>query len=117
MDVRFCSICNRSSAIGAPRAAIGGHSLAEILDFLNREQIRATYGAVGEALGVVPRSMGGRLGPHSMEASWIVSAETGLPAGYSQNEVHPALLDKSEIIGSGIELVLRLAAWKAKGTS
>src|SRR6266850_2526713 len=46
--------------------------LAEILEFLNDEQVRATYGAVAEVLSVILRSMGARLGPHSHEASWIV---------------------------------------------
>jgi hypothetical protein len=116
MDARFCSICSRSSSSG-PRGSLSATTLPAILAFLNAEQVRATYGAVGEALGVNPRAMEARLGPHSIEASWIVSAETGLPTGYSQNDTHPALLDKSEIIGSGIELVMRLAAWKAKGQS
>jgi hypothetical protein len=116
MDARFCSICNRPSLTG-PRGSIGATTLPAILAFLNAAQVRATYGAVGEALGIPARAMGARLGPHSIEASWIVSAETGLPTGYSQNEVHPALMDKSDVIGSGLELVMRLAAWKAKGPS
>jgi hypothetical protein len=117
MDARFCSICNRPGAAGPLRGSIGATTLPTILAFLNAEQVRATYGAVGEALGVPPRAIGSRLGPHSMQASWIVDAETGLPTGYSQNDVHPALLNKSDIIASGLELVMRLAAWKAKSTS
>jgi len=80
---------------------------------LNNEQVRATYGAVGEVLGVIPRAMGARLGPHSHERSWIVSAETGRPTDYGQNEMHPSLFRADEIISSGMELVMRMTAWKA----
>jgi hypothetical protein len=116
LDSRFCSICNRPGAAG-PRGSIAATTLPAILAFLNAEQIRATTGAVGEALGVSPRLIETRLGPRSMDASWIVNAETGLPTGYGQNDMHPALLDKSDIISSGIELVMRLSAWKAKAKS
>ena len=88
--------------------------LAEVLEFLNAEQVRATYGAVGELLGIIPRTMSAQLGPHSAERSWIVSAATGLPTDYSRDETHPSLLRTDEIIGSGIALAMRLSAWKAK---
>jgi hypothetical protein len=55
--------------------------LADIIRFLHQERVRATYGAVAGVLGVVPQSMGARLGPHTIEASWIVNAKTAcLPA-------------------------------------
>ena len=114
MDSRFCAICNRSTGPRASRGSVGTASLSEILEFLNEEQIRATYGAVADVIGVVPRSMGALLGPHTPEASWIVNAATGLPTDYSQNETHPALLRSSDIITSGIALTLRSTAWKAK---
>lgn len=113
MDTRFCAICNRSTGQRASRGSVGTASLSEILEFLNDQQVRATYGAVAEVLGVIPRSMGGLLGPHTPVASWIVNGATGLPTDYSQNETHPALLRSSEIITSGIALTLRLTAWKA----
>ena len=117
MDFRFCSLCNKPTGAGrrgAPRGAVGDATLSEILTFLNDEQVRATYGAVAEVLGVSPRSMGVLLGPRTAEASWIVNASTGLPTDYSQHEMHPALLRSSDIITSGIALTLRLTAWKAK---
>jgi hypothetical protein len=114
MDSRFCAVCNRTSKASRPRGAIGSATLPEILEFLNAEQIRATYGAVGELLGIIPRAMGTQLGPHTAERSWIVSAGTGLPTDYSRDDMHPALLSKDEIIGSGIALAMRLSAWKAK---
>jgi hypothetical protein len=86
--------------------------LDEILEFLNHEQVRATYSAVAEVLGVIPRSLAVRLEPRRPEASWIVSADTGLPAGYGQDEWHPALLSKGDIMRSGTALVLRLSMWR-----
>ena len=120
MDTRFCSLCNRPAREGrrgAPRGAVGDATLSEILQFLNHQQVRATYGAVAEILGVIHVSMGALLGPHSAEASWIVSAATGLPTDYRQDEMHPALLRRSDIIQSGIELAFLLATWKASRKS
>ena len=113
IDSRFCSVCNRTSKTSRPHGAIGSATLPEVLEFLNAEQVRATYGAVGELLGVIPRAMGSQLGPHTAERSWIVSAGTGLPTDYSRDEMHPALLRTDEVIGSGIALAMRLSAWKA----
>jgi hypothetical protein len=113
IDSRFCSVCNRTSKASRPRVAVGSATLPEILEFLNAEQIRATYAAVGELLGIVPRAMSSQLGPHTAERSWIVSAGTGLPTDYSPEEMHPSLLRADEIIGSGIALAMRLSAWKA----
>ena len=113
IDARFCATCNRPNT-STPRSAVGRVGLEEILAFLNDEQVRATYGAVAEALGVVPRSMGVRLGPHRPEASWIVSAENGLPTDYDQSEWHPALLSRGEIITSGRTLMLRVTIHRGK---
>ena len=88
LDRRFCAVCNKVSAFGQPRAALGGVDLAAILGFLNDEQARATYGAVGEALGVSGRTLAGRLGDRA--------GEHGEPG----------------VIASGIELVMRMTAWK-----
>lgn len=113
LDARFCAVCNRRSE-AKPRRALVLASLDEILQFLNHEQVRATYGAVAEVLGVIPRSMGARLGTHRPEASWIVSATNGLPTDYSEDEWHPALLSQSDVIWSGRLLALRLAKWKGE---
>src|SRR4029078_11172795 len=110
----FCAVCNRTSATSRPRSAVGSVDLPDILRFLNQEQVRATYGAVGEALVVIPRAIGARLGPHTRERSWIVNAETGLPTDYSRDDMHPALFRANEIISSGTELVMRMTAWKTR---
>jgi hypothetical protein len=116
IDSRFCANCNRAAAV-RPRAAVGDVSLEDILEFLNAEQVRATYGAVADVLGVIPRSMGARLGLRRPEASWIVNAFNGLPTDYSQDEWHPALLSQGEIISSGPTLLLRMSKWRKASQS
>ena len=96
LDARFCSLClGQHSAPARPRAALGNARLDEILRFLNANQIRATYGAVGEVVGVIPRALGVALGHRCPEASWVVNAANGVPTGH--------------------ELLLRMAAWKRGG--
>ena len=114
LDSRFCAVCNGTSKTSRPRGAIGSATLPEILAFLNAAQVRATYRAVGDVIGVSPIAMGRTLGLRTVEASWIVSAETGLPTGYSKDELHPSLRQTDEIINSGTGLVIRMAAWTAK---
>jgi hypothetical protein len=119
MDTRFCSLCNRPRTVEKPtarRGQVADVSLAEIIRFLNHEQVRATYRAVAGVLGVIPRTVGAKLGPRCVEASWIVSTATGLPTDYDQDEMHPALLHKIEIIATGRELTRRMSAWKAGRT-
>jgi hypothetical protein len=122
MDSRFCSLC--SAARASTRSRIRSDSrtsststveLQDIVRFLNEEQVRATYGAVAELVGGIARGIGARLTQlysRSPEASWVVSAESGLPTGYERNQRHPALLSKTEIISNGRELEQRLARWK-----
>jgi hypothetical protein len=56
--------------------------IEQILACLNRDQIRATYGAVGEVMGIPAIGVGRHLGESRAEASWIVSASSGKPSGY-----------------------------------
>src|SRR5262245_30414226 len=109
LDTRFCATCSRGNTPASHKAAFGRAGLEEILAFLNEEQVRATYGAVAEVLGVVPRSLSAALGPRRPEASWIVSAENGLPTDYDQTDWHPELLSRAEVISSGRALLLRMA--------
>jgi hypothetical protein len=115
IDARFCATCSRSTAQGS--GAAGRIGLEEILRFLNDEQVRATYGAVSEVLGVIPRSVGAALGPRRPEASWVVSADNGLPTDYDQSEWHPALLSRGEIITSGRALLLRMTIRRGKAST
>ncbi len=116
MDPRFCSLCNRPRNLVKNSTKRQGHdaSLPEIIKFLNHEQVRATYGAVAKVLGVIPRTMGSKLGPRCVEASWIVSTATGLPIDYGEDEMHPDLLKKIDVITTGSELTKRMSAWKDK---
>ena len=116
LDARFCATCNRQDK-SKSRTAVGNTSLEEILTFLNDEQVRATYGAVAEVLGVIPRLMGTLLGPRRPEASWIVNAANGLPTDYDQTEWHPALLNRGEIITSGRALMLRITVRRGRATT
>jgi alkylated DNA nucleotide flippase Atl1 len=113
IDARFCSVCNRRETTPL-RSSVADASLDEILRFLNHEQVRATYGAVAELLGVTPRSMGSLLGPRRPETSWIVSVNNGLPTDYSQDEWHPELLSHAEVIRSGSVLRLKMSVWRAR---
>ena len=71
-----------------------GLSLDGIVARLNERQQRATYGAVAELVGVLPRGlMSGR--PKDFQNSWIVAASNGQesrrgwPTGYTNNQIHP----------------------------
>ena len=112
IDSRFCANCNKIQKPPRSRNAAAAVPLEDILRFLNEEQVRATCGAVAEVLGVIPRLMGTRLGPHRPEASWIVNAFNGLPTDYSEDEWHPRLLSNAEVISSGRVLALRLSKWR-----
>src|SRR5262249_21137049 len=116
LDARFCSICNKPQArSGGVRrhspAPFSDANLHEIIRFLNDERIRATYGAVAGVLGPPPRGLGPHWVPRRPEVSWIVNAETGVPTDYNRQQIHPDLFSKAEIIHTGSELLLRIAAW------
>jgi alkylated DNA nucleotide flippase Atl1 len=110
MDARFCAVCNRKSRITPASGAIGRVALDDVIAFLNAERVRATYGAVAEVVGVPARSLGALLGERRREASWIVNASTGLPTDYTPDDTHPELLSSGDVIATGRELLLRLAA-------
>lgn len=84
--------------------------LEAILDFLNSQQIRATYGAVADCLDAIPRAMGAMLGDKGPRQSFVVAADTELPSGYADAEKHPALESHPEIIRTCEELRRRMKA-------
>ena len=122
IDSRFCSLCNlasrrmpRQTHTTAATSRAATRELQDIVRFLNEAQVRATYGAVAELVGGIARGIGARLTAlysRSPEASWVVSAESGMPSGYVSSERHPGLLNKTEIISSGRELEQRMARWQ-----
>jgi hypothetical protein len=78
-------------------------TLDEVLDRLERHRQRATYGAVGQLVGRPPLYlMQGR--DRSHRNSWIVAKATGLPTGYEEDDMHPALRERPEVLRSGEEL-------------
>ena len=85
--------------MAAPR-----YPVEQILDRLNREPVRCTYGAVGEVLGVIPLAVGRHLGGRRPEASWVVRVADGQPTGYAAAQKHPELESKKRIIRTGEEL-------------
>ena len=82
--------------------------LDHIVELLDRQKQRATYGAVAGLLGKAPRSlMTGR--PKDHAHSWIVNQKSGTPSGFPAGEVHPALHARSRILQTPEEL----GAWLA----
>ena len=79
-------------------------SLHLILDCLNRERIRCTYGAVAEVIGGIARGVGQRLEAKDPRNSWIVNKATGEPTDYLDSQKHPDLHQNPRIITTGEEL-------------
>lgn len=120
LDARFCSMCapkfprRTPSALHRPSSA-RAVTLDDIVEYLNDQKIRATYGAVAQVVGGIAQSIGERLGGafgRRPEASWVVNADTGLPTGYTVKQTHPALQSRTDIIRTGDELVRRMEAWQ-----
>ena len=75
-----------------------------ILCCLNAEHVRATYGAVGEVIGVLPLNVRNFLGDRRPKASWVVRKDTGEPSGYTHEEKHRDFDPSSRVIKTGDEL-------------
>src|SRR5688572_26147865 len=80
--------------------------------FLNGKQLRATYGAVADCIGVIPQSMGELLGDWRPEASWVVSADDWRPTGYSESEMHEDLFRSKAVITTCPELIDAIVEWR-----
>lgn len=78
--------------------------IGDILERLGAARRRCTYGAVAGVLGVTPAEVGPLLGPRGPETSWVVSANTGMPAGYSPDRIHPELETHPDVISGPEEL-------------
>lgn len=84
----------------------GARTLDQILDALDANHQRATYGAVAGLLGKSPRTlMQGR--ERDARHSWVVSRQTGTPTGYDPAILHPDLRERDEIL----ETSDALSAW------
>jgi hypothetical protein len=106
------SIANPSQIQGVEAMGNLDPRVTEILAFLNHAQIRATYGAVAPILGVIPQSVGARLGIRRSGASWVVSAKNGFPTGYTSDLMATNLTATSAIIRTTAELKRRMAEWR-----
>lgn len=73
------------------------HKLETVIGLLDRHHQRASYAAFAALLGVRPQSLMKGL-PRAPRYSWIVEAQTGVPAGYAEGELHPALRENDRVI-------------------
>ena len=87
-------------------------SLTEILDCLNETKMRATYGAVGDYIGIVARGVSQNLGEPCHRESWIVDKQTHLPSNYPPECIHPELKRVSIIIDTRDKLDRGLQRWR-----
>ena len=78
-------------------------SLEDVVAFLNRRELRATYGAVAEVVGGAATFLMSGI-PRAPRYSWIVNQKTLLPTGYSEEDYHPALTKKSLVLKTGTQL-------------
>ena len=78
--------------------------LDAILDGLEAHRTRATYAAVAGLVGASPQGMGRLLGERSPRKSWVVSARTGAPTGYLEQERDPNLFENAIVITTSEEL-------------
>lgn len=78
--------------------------IQEILKCLGEKKIRCTYTALAAYLGSKPRDIGQSLGPRRPETSWIVSARSHRPTGYSNHELDPDLFTNNTVISTETEL-------------
>ena len=69
---------SKSSRVTSPTLEF---TLEEIVQYLNEEQIRATYGAVAGIVGGIAQGIGARLGERRRQASWVVNASSGTVRG------------------------------------
>ena len=78
-------------------------SLDQIIDLLDQRGQRATYGAVARLVGHTPRSLlKGR--DRGRRYSWIVNRESGLPTGYTDEQIDPRLRESGPVISDDAEL-------------
>lgn len=82
--------------------------VAIITEYLNTVKTRCTYNAAAEAIGITPLAFKKCLDGNKPENSWYVSASSGNPTGYSDDEKHPELYRTKRIIKSAEVLTRNL---------
>jgi hypothetical protein len=79
------------------------YTLEEVLWLLNEHLQRATYGAVGDKLGIPARFvMNNR--PRNHSNCWVVDEHDELPTGYLKDQKHPDLLKTFYVVHNLAEL-------------
>jgi hypothetical protein len=87
----------------APTEQVASPTIDSILEQLDTFHQRATYGAVAGVLNASPRNlMSGR--SRGQRDSWIVAHGTGLPTGYSPDQVHPEIGSREQILSTAKDL-------------
>ena len=76
----------------------------KVLEVLQREKTRCTYGALADYVGANPRDVSAFLAPRRPEASWVVNKKTELPTGYEAYQMHPELTSSKQLIQSDDDL-------------
>lgn len=71
-----------------------------VINYLNDVRTRCTYNAAAKALGITPQALKKQMGGKRPETSWLVSAGTGDPTGYADEEKHAELYRTKRIITS-----------------
>ena len=83
-------------------------TLDDVLDRLDRHRIRATYAAVGQAIGTTAAGVGTILKhrPRTQWTSWVVRIADGEPYGYGDKpeHLHPRLFSSPKIFRTGEEI-------------
>ena len=72
-----------------------------VFDYINEVKTRCTYNAAAESLGITTSALKKLLGEPRPEASWFVSATTGKPLKYEDEQMHPELYRTKRMITSG----------------
>ena len=98
------AVCPPAAAWRAATVEFRFVSLHLILDCLNRERTRCTYGAVAAVIGSAARGVGQRLEAKDPRNSWMVNKDTGEPTGYLDSQKHPDLHRTPHIITTEKEL-------------
>ena len=75
-----------------------------VLEYLNHEQRRCTYGALAGILGVKPRGVAQYLGDRRKETSWVVRADRGKPRGFAVDQMAEGFSGSPEPIDCSHEL-------------
>ena len=84
-----------------------------VLDYLAANGIRATYGAVGEAVGIHHQHLKDEVQFHRRDprTAWVVYAK---PPHQPPPEVHAPRPSDSRLFTDGGKLVTAVLAWKAR---